>query len=267
MSSLVARDGARRIALDVLHEGDAITLLESVTTAERGADPAVARRDLAVLCARLPLALRIAAEHALRRPQLSLRDLTEELRGAASWQALTTEGSTETEGPSAAHSVFAWSYRALPGGAARNFLDAGAASRRGIQQPDENTLSLPIRQISPATILALPAPESSLSSSAAPAALLVDPLQALRGHRPTGAPQNQSCMNSHPLRLTLGSFTRHRRTPTPSRTKACSALRPLPEALDGAVTGAVLPVLITASMLFAGSARPATLNVTHRYWQ
>lgn len=119
MSSLVARDGARRIALDVLPEGDAITLLESVTTAERGSDPATARRDLAVLCARLPLALRIAAEHALRRPQMSLKDLTEELRGMASWQALTTEGSTESQ--SAAHSVFVWSYQALPGDVARNF--------------------------------------------------------------------------------------------------------------------------------------------------
>lgn len=119
LSGLVARDGARRIALDVLPEGDAIALLESVTAAERGADPAVARRDLAVLCACLPLALRIAAEHALRRPQMSLGDLTEELRGAASRQALTTEGSADSQ--SAAHSVFAWSYRALPGDTARNF--------------------------------------------------------------------------------------------------------------------------------------------------
>jgi tetratricopeptide (TPR) repeat protein len=119
MSGLVARDGARRIALDVLPEGDAITLLESVTTAERAGDPAATRRDLAVLCARLPLALRIAAEHALRRPQMSLRDLTEELRGTASWQALTTEGSTE--GQPAAHSVFTWSYRALPRDIARSF--------------------------------------------------------------------------------------------------------------------------------------------------
>ena len=66
MSGLVARDGARRVPLGPLREHDAIDLLASLIQEERPTDSAAALGELAVLCARLPLALRIAAEHQRR---------------------------------------------------------------------------------------------------------------------------------------------------------------------------------------------------------
>jgi tetratricopeptide (TPR) repeat protein len=122
MSGLVARDGARRVPLGPLREHDAIDLLASLIQEERPADSAAALGELAVLCARLPLALRIAAEHALSRPLVSIRDLVADLRRqSALWRALTVDDHAQWDEPVLAHSVFAWSYQALPETAARVF--------------------------------------------------------------------------------------------------------------------------------------------------
>jgi tetratricopeptide (TPR) repeat protein len=118
MPGLVARDGARRIDLDVLAEEDAAELLVRLTEAERPNDPRPAVGELAGLCGRLPLALRVAAEHALSRPWDRLEDLVTDLRGQSPiWEVLTVEERSQD----AARSVFAWSYLALPGEAARVF--------------------------------------------------------------------------------------------------------------------------------------------------
>jgi tetratricopeptide (TPR) repeat protein len=122
LSGLVAREGARRISLDVLPEDDAIELLARLTRAERPNDQSAVLGQFAGLCARLPLALRIAAEHALSRPRSRLEDLAAELRShAALWETLTVEDSGEDYGLVAAQSVFAWSYLALPAETAKVF--------------------------------------------------------------------------------------------------------------------------------------------------
>ncbi|QTR05140.1 tetratricopeptide repeat protein [Saccharothrix algeriensis] len=73
--------------------------------------------ELARLCARLPLALRIAAERAIGRPWTPLRDLVAELRDESSlWTALGSDDDAD-----AVRTVFAWSYRALSEGASRLF--------------------------------------------------------------------------------------------------------------------------------------------------
>jgi hypothetical protein len=111
MAGLVAREGGRRITLPLLAEADAITLLARLTRAERPDDRPTVLGELAGLCARLPLALRIAAEHAISRPWSSLEDLATDLRGqAALWQALTVEDDGQAADLAAAGSVFAWSY-------------------------------------------------------------------------------------------------------------------------------------------------------------
>lgn len=145
MSGLVARDGARRIALDVFPDHDAVELLDQIIRQERSAESADRLLELARLCARLPLALRIAAEHALRRPWMTVDGLVAELRGeAALWKTLTTEGYEDEM--SAARSVFAWSYGALPETAAKafralalhpgpDFCGAAAAALTGAQSP------------------------------------------------------------------------------------------------------------------------------------
>ena len=53
---------ARRLALRMLSEYDAVTLLHEVTTGYRADDDPGELTELALLCARLPLALPIAAK-------------------------------------------------------------------------------------------------------------------------------------------------------------------------------------------------------------
>jgi tetratricopeptide (TPR) repeat protein len=119
LAGLVARDGARRLSLDVLTEEEAAELLRSVTAGYRGPDELADIAELATLCARLPLALRIAAERASNRPLMHLDELIADLRDeSALWDALTADDGEEAD---AVRSVFAWSYRALPESAARLF--------------------------------------------------------------------------------------------------------------------------------------------------
>jgi len=119
LSGLAARDGARRLSLKLLTEQQAVNLVRAALADYRLAD---SDRDLALLaglCARLPLALRIAAERAAARPAMPLTELIEDLRDESSlWEALSLQDEDEAD---AVRSVFAWSYRALPPAAARMF--------------------------------------------------------------------------------------------------------------------------------------------------
>ncbi|WP_243788575.1 tetratricopeptide repeat protein [Saccharopolyspora gloriosae] len=119
LSGLVARDGARRVTLGVLPEEESVRLLRSLSDGHRGPDDGTDLDELARLCARLPLALRIAAERAISRPSVPLGDLIEELRDeSALWDALTAGDDDDSD---AVRSVFAWSYRALSKDASRLF--------------------------------------------------------------------------------------------------------------------------------------------------
>ncbi|MER7184908.1 tetratricopeptide repeat protein [Streptomyces hyaluromycini] len=118
-SGLVARDGAHRLVLDIFAERDAVELLRTVTAGYRAPDDEAALSELAHLCARLPLALRIAAERASSRPLMPLDELIADLRDeSALWGALTAEEDDESD---AVRTVFAWSYRALSEDAAKLF--------------------------------------------------------------------------------------------------------------------------------------------------
>ncbi|WP_329562999.1 ATP-binding protein [Kitasatospora sp. NBC_01266] len=123
LSGLSVREGARHLTLEVLAEHDAVELLRTVTADYRSGDDPAELAQLARLCARLPLALRIAAERAACRPRMLLDDLIQDLRDESSlWDALSGEDEEESE---AVRSVFAWSYRALPTDAARLFRMLG----------------------------------------------------------------------------------------------------------------------------------------------
>lgn len=111
LAALIARDGAYRISVDLLAPDQAVELLHTVIERYRSADSVDELAELARLCARLPLALRIAAERAISRPHMPLRDLIAELRDESSlWDALTAEDDDESE---AVRAVFSWSYRAM----------------------------------------------------------------------------------------------------------------------------------------------------------
>ncbi|MFJ8741308.1 ATP-binding protein [Embleya sp. NPDC127516] len=119
LSGLAAREGARRITLDVLSEDEAVRLVREVTAGQRPDDEPAALAELARLCAHLPLALRIAAERASARPWMRLTDLIRDLRDeSVLWDALTVDDGEEAD---AVRTVFAWSYRALPPEEARLF--------------------------------------------------------------------------------------------------------------------------------------------------
>jgi DNA-binding SARP family transcriptional activator/Tfp pilus assembly protein PilF len=118
LAGLVAADGARRLDLDVLPLADAVGLLRSLIGSRAVADPG-AVTALAGLCARLPLALRIAAELAAARPAVPLAELAAEL--AASRLDLLDAGEARTD----VRAVFSWSYRQLPDDAAGAFALIG----------------------------------------------------------------------------------------------------------------------------------------------
>ncbi len=113
LSGLVATDGARRLDLDVLPLADAVALLRSLIGPTADADPQAAA--LAGLCARLPLALRIAAEIAATRPSAPLAELVAEL--AADRLDCLDAGEDRAE----VRAVFSWSLRQLPGDVAQAF--------------------------------------------------------------------------------------------------------------------------------------------------
>jgi tetratricopeptide (TPR) repeat protein len=119
LAGLSARDGAVRVTLGLLDQAEAVALIEAVTAGYRQGDDPGQVALLAQRCARLPLALRIAAERAAARPMMPLEDLIADLRGQSSlWDVLSSDEDQEAD---AVRSVFAWSYRALPGTAARAF--------------------------------------------------------------------------------------------------------------------------------------------------
>jgi tetratricopeptide (TPR) repeat protein len=116
LPGLVAKDGARRLDLDVLPIADAVALLCELIGERAEADLDSVHR-LAHQCARLPLALRVAAERTVVRPEAPLRDLVDELAGRRRLDVLDGDGDPRA----AVRTVFSWSYRQLPADAARVF--------------------------------------------------------------------------------------------------------------------------------------------------
>jgi tetratricopeptide (TPR) repeat protein len=117
LAGLVARHGARRLDLDLLPLADAVALLRALIGVRVDADPAAAA-TLAGQCARLPLALRVAAEFAVARPALTLAQLVDELGGEQGRLDLLDAGGDPR---TAVRGVFSWSYRHLSARAAQAF--------------------------------------------------------------------------------------------------------------------------------------------------
>ena len=109
LDGLVARDGAKRLVLDALTTGAAHTLLAHVLGPERIAAEPEAVEELVELCARLPLALRIAAAHLLGRPSRSIGTFVTTLRAGDRLGSLAVPGDPDT----AVRAAFDLSYTAL----------------------------------------------------------------------------------------------------------------------------------------------------------
>lgn len=117
LAGLVARHGAHRIDLDLLPPQDAVALLRKLICTRVDEDPDAAG-TLAAHCARLPLALRIAAELAVARPAMTLDSLAGELADEHRQLELLDAGNDPR---TAVRSVFSWSYTHLAADAARLF--------------------------------------------------------------------------------------------------------------------------------------------------
>ncbi|MGW3417961.1 AfsR/SARP family transcriptional regulator [Streptomyces phaeochromogenes] len=117
LAGLVALHGARRIGLGPLPVPDALALLRTLVGARVDTEPGPAAA-LAEQCARLPLALRVAAELAVAHPSSRLADLVAELADQQRRLDLLDAGGDRR---AAVEAVFSWSYERLPAPAARTF--------------------------------------------------------------------------------------------------------------------------------------------------
>jgi DNA-binding SARP family transcriptional activator len=125
LGGLVALHGAHRVDLDLLPLPDALTLLRRLIGGDRvNAEPGAAV-TLANQCARLPLALRVAAELTLDRTGASLAELVAELDDEQQRLDVLDSGGDPR---ASVRTVFSWSYQRLPADAARAFQLLGRRS-------------------------------------------------------------------------------------------------------------------------------------------
>ncbi|MEV6523887.1 BTAD domain-containing putative transcriptional regulator [Longispora sp. NPDC051575] len=123
LAGLSARDGARRLHLDVLSGPDSVALLAWIVGPGRVTAESAAAAELAGLCDHLPLALRISAAYLADRPTLPLADHAAELRAGNRLAALEVDGDEQ----SSVRAAFDLSYQALAPRAARLFRLLGLA--------------------------------------------------------------------------------------------------------------------------------------------
>ena len=121
LTGLAAAEGARLIPLDVLTDSEARDLLIRKLGAGRATAELTAVRELAELCARLPLALSGAAARAASRPRLPLSRLAAEMRDERERLDALETGEPATS----VRKVFSWSRARLSQPAGRMFSLVG----------------------------------------------------------------------------------------------------------------------------------------------
>jgi tetratricopeptide (TPR) repeat protein/transcriptional regulator with XRE-family HTH domain len=158
LEGLVAADRARLLTIDVLSPREAVRMLTIRIGSSRAAAESDAVAEIAALCARLPLALAVAAARAEARPGFPLAAVADELRDAAGRLDALDAG----DAAASVRAVFSWSYRQLSGEAAEMFRLLGlhpgpdisvpaAASLAGRPQPQARRL---LRELARAHLLA-----------------------------------------------------------------------------------------------------------------
>jgi DNA-binding SARP family transcriptional activator len=158
LAGLVARDGARRLDLDLLPLADAVALLRELIGARVDAEPRAAV-TLAGQCARLPLALRVAAELAAARPHAPLGSLVTELGDQQQRLEILHAGGDPA---TSVRAVFSWSCQQLSTETAGMFRQLGlhpgpdisvpaAASLAGIAEEQAGRL---LRELARANLIA-----------------------------------------------------------------------------------------------------------------
>jgi DNA-binding SARP family transcriptional activator/tetratricopeptide (TPR) repeat protein len=137
LADLVAAEGAYPLALDVLADAEAGDLLARRLGGSRAAGEPDAIAQIVDRCARLPLALAIAAARAADRPEFPLAVLTAELLAAARALDPFDGGDAATD----VRAVFSWSYQALSEPAARLFRLLGVHPGQDVALPAAASLA------------------------------------------------------------------------------------------------------------------------------
>jgi DNA-binding SARP family transcriptional activator len=109
LTGLVTAEGAHPVGLDLLTVTEARELLAARLGASRVAAERHAADEIIAGCARLPLALAVAAGRAVSRPDLSLAAMADDLSDAAVRLDVLSSGERDTD----LRTVFSCSYRAL----------------------------------------------------------------------------------------------------------------------------------------------------------
>jgi DNA-binding SARP family transcriptional activator len=117
LTGLVARQGAVAVDLEVLSPAEAEALLANVLGPERLRAEPDAAAELARLCGRLPLAVRIAAANLAMRPDETLASYAATLRSKDRLDLLAVDADDQA----AVGTAFELSYRGLTDGAQRMF--------------------------------------------------------------------------------------------------------------------------------------------------
>ena len=117
LAGLSAAEGACLVNLDVLPPAEAHQMLTSRLGPQRAEPEPEAVTAITELCARLPLALAVAAARAAMRPGLPLSALADELRNAHGRLDVLDTG----DPAASVRAVFSWSVRQLSPAAARMF--------------------------------------------------------------------------------------------------------------------------------------------------
>ncbi len=137
LTALAASEGARLLSLDVLTGPEAEELLTARLGPDRAAREPDAIRDLALLCARLPLALSVVVARAAAQPRLPVSALTAELAELAGRLDALDAGDPTAN----VRTVISLSYQHLSDGAARMFRLLGLHPGPDITTPAAASLA------------------------------------------------------------------------------------------------------------------------------
>lgn len=143
LTGLVVTDAAHRLTLDLLDVPEALDLVTGILGADRTEAEPDAVSELIRLCARLPLALRIAASRVAAHPHLSVADVVADLSDDRTRLDVLSETGDER---AAVRAVFDWSYQQLPSDQARLFRRLGLHPGPDLSLPAAAALA----QLSPA---------------------------------------------------------------------------------------------------------------------
>ncbi|MFD9964580.1 ATP-binding protein [Amycolatopsis sp. NPDC058986] len=122
LTGLMVAEAASQVTLDLFTHEEARTLLRGILRPERVDAEPEAVADLIEVCARLPLALRVAATRIAARPHTSIADVVADITDEQNRLDMLSSSGDER---SAVRTVFDWSYTQLGDEQARLFRRVG----------------------------------------------------------------------------------------------------------------------------------------------